>query len=1382
MNNKGQFSIIAAMFVAVILISSVMMTYSSIRYGSIQDEPHILSAIDETNLALKQVLGFTVGYYGSVLQVTGNSSYARTLADKYLKSGLENVANIRPEWGSSFNVVDLSLSNNWFTNASYSKGTLTVNYSLTGLGVSGVTYSASCRLDVQISPSSSSSQVRLTVLRDENQALNDLGRQNFKFYLYRYNNLTWEMVSPSSEPVAFSNGTYLVDVPLGINPYSYIIQVEDTRGIIVAASSFSHYTSTLVFNSTVVQGGDYVDNCNSTVDTSPDVGSHSNFAAQQAGPDSIYDTLTEDVAGTFTQDYYPDSYSPQGSTTLASGSLTDLQSDNGISMTFRSYPSAFSGTSTFGYSTKGSNPSDFGYIRGSRFTCTSSGLATNISAYLKFTSSSGSFGNTNTGSSGQSINDAIRGQRFTSPSSPTVAQSIAAYLDVSGLTWGYTSTASSKDSIEGNIRGSSFACSTSGTIATITAYIETTATYNMKAAIYNHATNNSVAETQERSVSSGTNWITFTFSTPPSVTADNVYVLVVWSQSRSGESAYLRYHSGSSNQGHSQSQGYGGSFPSTASFGHNNQEYCIYASYTPQNHNVKAAIYDSSSNLVATTQEAIVSADGWTTLNFPSPPTLAASTNYVLVVWAQSGGSVNLEYSSSSGDNGRYVTGQTYGNWPSSLSFSTDNYQYCVYCNYQTAFNAKAAIYSGIGSTLIASTEEKTLTTVDSWVTFNFPSPPTLAASTQYVLVAWASDTDDVDIYYDTGSAEYFRQSATYPTWPSSVADQSSTRRYSINCTYTVASEYTCEVEFSGLSNTDNWNSLLWTIDLSATADASTTFQLYNYAADAYPTSGDGFMTATVGAGGVTQEQNIPSNPTDFRDDLGRWNLKLRAVRSASSSFDMNIDFTRYRSAVNSYGLDLEEQWTSVDCTDPVLCIKTGALGSENMAVDAWYDDLWHTLSPRLAAGWNNVSVASYVDSPTFTIRFRANNGLVQNNWQIDAVLLRPESDLSLFRSLQDEVAVVELLQNGTMRWLGQHLQNTTEAIPIPPVSVKAIHVNQTIEGVDQEVPFQIEDWASEYSVPLGLTNNATVFGNRQMIVFSMNTSVSKFTVWWNGSDEAIQTPLAFTNRFFTDNPSGGTLRNGRLTLGFGGNFIVTSTVGNATCNASFMRINAKDPQYGSNLAYVIYNGTVRDIITQEAEWNNTGIPDCPNVYSQIVMTLPANTGYYTYQLRLMFLFLGSAQSRTITDLCPIRLSSSFSQLQTENGTSHNIPLVVNGSGLFNSTQTWVHHWSQFISDTGTKGAGIMFTDESNQMLYVFDQMNPPTVRGAFKANSTASTIELLPVTLNQVAFQTPFDVTWHGAVATFDGTNPIYTEVGTITGLWIFAELPPTITVNTDN
>ena len=130
MNNKGQFSIIAALFVAVVLIATVIVTYSTIRYSPVEDQPQVLSAVDETNLAVKQVLGFTVGYYGSVLKVTGNSSYAKDLATNYLQSGLMNIANVHPEWGTSFNASNVNLLTYWFTNASYSLGNVAVNYSL----------------------------------------------------------------------------------------------------------------------------------------------------------------------------------------------------------------------------------------------------------------------------------------------------------------------------------------------------------------------------------------------------------------------------------------------------------------------------------------------------------------------------------------------------------------------------------------------------------------------------------------------------------------------------------------------------------------------------------------------------------------------------------------------------------------------------------------------------------------------------------------------------------------------------------------------------------------------------------------------------------------------------------------------------------------------------------------------------------------------------------------------------------------------------------------------------------------------------------------------------------------------------------------------------
>ena len=150
-----------------------------------------------------------------------------------------------------------------------------------------------------------------------------------------------------------------------------------------------------------------------------------------------------------------------------------------------------------------------------------------------------------------------------------------------------------------------------------------------------------------------------------------------------------------------------------------------------------------------------------------------------------------------------------------------------------------------------------------------------------------------------------------------------------------VSTEQTCEVEFSGSSNTNNWNSLLYSINsLSSVPGVSMTFQLYNYQTGQYPTSGDGYMTTTLVTTGTLNEQNITVNPTQFRDSLGAWKLKFKAVMSTSSSFDISIDLARYRSISPIYALNLEEQWTNLNFTalHPTLCIKTGALGSENLA------------------------------------------------------------------------------------------------------------------------------------------------------------------------------------------------------------------------------------------------------------------------------------------------------------------------------------------------------------------------------------------------------------------------------------------------------------------
>jgi hypothetical protein len=1099
LNNKGQFSIIAALLVAVVLVGAVMSTYSAVRYNTAQEQPQILSAVDETNLSLKQILGFTVGYYGSVLKVTGNVTYARQLAINYLNSGLNNMGEIRPEWGATFKATNLTLNVNWFSNHSYSQGTLNVNYDLNGLGISGVSYSTSTRLDVQISNANSTSQAQLKISTDDNEPLINLGRSNLKFYKYSYGNLTWGFMEPTNI-TSYADGTYLVDLPEGVVSTSYSIQVQDIRGLMAIASSFSQFTTTIEWNSTGFRSGfDYVDNADLIT------GAQANFTAQQYGPDGIYDTLSEQPLGLGAFNYYPLYSNLLGSTTIAQSSgniTTDTANKDGNYLQLHSFPSTFSSqTAILGYSTQGP----------------------------------------------------------------------------------------STQSIEDRIAGSLFTTITGGQVQSISANIQSTSN---------------------------------------------------------------------------------------------------------QNRDVKVAIYAATDN------------------------SLVASS----------------------------------------------------------ASNTIAALFNG-------------------WVTFTFTNPkPLLSANTDYLLVAWADSAQGtVYLYYDSGGANQgYSNSRTFGNWPNpdNNLNSDSARKYSINCTYTLATQYTAQAEFTGTSDLINWQKLTWSVDSAVTAGtAICTLQFYDFAvgpSGQYSTSGDGYTSLSLNTIDNTQTQTINMNPTNFRNSTGYWKLMVTAVNTTAAQFDLKIDMANFTSQFTNYAMNLQEQWLSINATNARqdLCIKTGTLGSEPLSVQVFHSGSWQNLTTLVPNYFNNASLIPYIDSTNLTIRFVGSNDVADPNptsWNIDSVCLKDQPDVNFLVNLQDSTFTLELLQNGTMRWIGQNMQLTTDTLPVPPIPVKAIHVNVTIGGINQEVPFQIEDWGSGYQIPLGLTGNTTVFGNRQMIVFLLNSKVSDFTVWWDGSDQAYQTPLAFTNRYFTDNLVGNTLNNGRQRLQFAtSGFTLTSTVGSVISTSNLMRINTKEDTTNPELSYVIFNGVVRDIVLGEAEYSG-GLATCPNVYTNIVITLPANVTYYTYQLHLMF--IDSTPARTISDLSPIRLSTNLSspQLQTENNTLAGFPIVQNGTGTFfnsGSAGTWTpHHFSQFISDTG-KGAGIIFTDKANQKLYQFDSFTGSSSKGALKTSS--GLIELLPVSSPQVQFQYAYDITWQGAVATFDNTTPVCNLYSGTTpaGLWILAEYPPTLTV----
>ncbi len=916
MNKRGQFSIIAALLVAIILITTVVMTYSTIRSSPIHGQPQIQSAIDETNLATKQILGFTVGYYGSVLKSTGNQTYATQLATDYLHSGLVYTANMHPDWGASFDVTNSQLYTYWYANMSYSSGSLSISYNLTGLGIYGITYDTSCSLTVQVMPTINN-QAILSITKDGTEPLVDLGKSNLKFYRYESTDSLWYLIDSPNEPLAYSNGTYQLDIPSGVDVNSYLIQAEDQRGILVLASSFSAYTINLAWNTlntTATLTQHFVDNSTSDVDGSPNIGTHSNFTAMQSGPNGVMDTLTEGIA-------------------------TAGVPERWVS------PITYEGTGW-------TNP-NYAYDNNTSTRASISVSSKSWSAYLT--------------------------------------------LDINAMS-----------------------------------------------------------------------------------------------------SHMIRYYVGRSDT---------------------------------QLDQVRIDIYD--------------------------------------------------------------------GSWKN--------------------------VYNGGG-------------TWDAWTNASFTETSVSKMRFRF--------------YNNHGS-----QSRT---------------------------AYVYEAQFLNTGTPQNCQ------------------------------------------------------------------------------------------------LDIEAQWTNVNYNDTNqwLCIYGGTMASEDIRVEVRNGSAWLNLFTDLSTGWNNVSVSQYVNSPTFTIRVKGGtetNDPTQNGWQIDTALLR--SGFSVGNSTSGPM-VVELLQNGTMRFMGCNLQQTMQAKPIPPVPVKAIHVNETIANVSSEVPFQTEDWASDYQIPLGLTNNASVFSNRNLVAFIANPNVSRVTIWWNGSDTTTQTPNAYTNRYFTgDDPANGVLTNGIISLSISGGR-VTSTQGNSTAVAVLMRINGQNSTYGAGAAYAIHHGVIRDIVHQEAEWSG-GAPNCPNVYAHIVLTLPANVSYYTYQLR--FMFVSSQQNRTITDLCPLRLSIPAGQPQTENGVSGGSPVVSSATGLYynKSTTESIHHWSQFIS--GTKGAGIMFTDTANQQLYAFDSLAGNSTGALSVANSTGNLIELRPVTMKPVSFTYALDIAWYGAIATFDGTTPIYNNgAGGLAELWMTVEYLPIITVST--
>ncbi len=341
--------------------------------------------------------------------------------------------------------------------------------------------------------------------------------------------------------------------------------------------------------------------------------------------------------------------------------------------------------------------------------------------------------------------------------------------------------------------------------------------------------------------------------------------------------------------------------------------------------------------------------------------TTIAGTNYFLLK-LESAETTGATLTASMSSTGRKLCGKFIYNLQgvSSIPAST----WTIY--YRTWFSAGGAAHADI-DILIRKSDGTVRSTVATNVANSGPlttAPQTLSGTYSWIAYTVLDQTDclEIDFYVEvttkrSGATAYLRID------DNTLALGNQTRATNIN----LPSEYTMEVEFTGSSDTDYWNKLVWTIDSAWTTDNVTvTLQLYNYTLGGYPASGNGYIAYTSSATPNTDEtksQNITTNPTHFRDGLGNWKIKVKGVKSTTTRFDFKADLVEFEVTVgdttppvwSNAGTNntLAEQPTLfyVKWTDNVG-LSGYIFGTNNTGT--WTNDTWTPMSG--ITNWSNIT------------------------------------------------------------------------------------------------------------------------------------------------------------------------------------------------------------------------------------------------------------------------------------------------------------------------------------------------------------------------------------------------------------------------------------------
>jgi hypothetical protein len=630
----------------------------------------------------------------------------------------------------------------------------------------------------------------------------------------------------------------------------------------------SNDSSYAIFNSypsqTNTDINHFVDNNSSNVDNSTNIGTHSNFTAMQKGPDSINDTLTEGFTGTTTA-CYPSSYNLLGSTQNVSGTISNLQTDDGLYMTFRSYASATSAKTLYAHQ-------ETIAIGGSTY-------------YLSNLTSADATGTTlsaDTSSTGRKLMGKFVYQ-------------LTGVSMIPASTWTFYYRAMQN---HGNIVAH---CDVDLLIRQSNGTVRTT--------IATDVANSSNIPTDSNwyTLSQTYAWTAYTVANSTDYLEIDYYIHVTGSQNNKLVSLQIDDNTLASVD---QTRATNILLPSE---------------YTSEVEFLSTSNTQPWSQLVWTIDSSFSTAGITATFQLYNYTANAYSTvgaGYI----TDTIGTSNVTETQTITVNPTQFRDNATGNWKmkikgvktttSQFNWTGDLIRYqALNASYQLDLEVQwtGAEYTQANAWLCISygrTMGSENLLLDIWT----------GSAWQNISGALSNGWNNVSVssYLTSSNLTIRFRDAT----PGGAVQNSWNIDVCLLHLWTTADAYTAEIEFTGSSNLQSWTSLVWFVDSSwDTGSVNVTIQIYNWTLGDYPLSGNGYVSYVSSAtpyADETKSQTMVSGATQFRNSTGYWKVKIKGVKSTSTQFRMRVDWIELQDSYASTGGTIPYkacQWYTIQAT-----------------------------------------------------------------------------------------------------------------------------------------------------------------------------------------------------------------------------------------------------------------------------------------------------------------------------------------------------------------------------------------------------------------------------------------------------------------------------------